>query len=87
MKPSNFTSHPYDSVLHKNESETVARNIMIILSRTGDTFRLLDWEEYQRERQKDGNFTPSENLHFDKIVGFCASEHSAKAFSPTWASP
>jgi hypothetical protein len=43
MKPSNLKNHPYDSRLQNNESETVARNIMVILSRTGNEFRLLSW--------------------------------------------
>ena len=84
MKPSSFLRHPYDSILHNSESETVARNIMVILSKTGNYFRLLSWEEYKEHRMKDGNFTQSEKHYFDKVVGFCVSEHSAKAFCERW---
>ena len=86
MKPSNYKQHPYDSVLHKNEAETIARNIMVILSRTGDTFRPLTWDEYKAERLKDGSFTESERENFEQVAGFCASQHSVRAFSPSWAS-
>ena len=86
MKPSQFTKHPYDSVLENNESETVARNVMVILSRTGNKFRALTWEEYSEHREKDGNFTQSEKSYFDRVAGFCVSEESAKAFCPQWAS-
>jgi hypothetical protein len=85
MNPSNFTKTAYDSVLKNSESETVARNIMVILSRTGDKFRLLSWDEYKTERTKDGNFTESEKQYFDRVVGFCVSAESAKAFCPNWA--
>lgn len=84
MKPSNFTTHPYDSVLKNNESETVARNIMVILARTGDTFRPLSWEEYSTQRMKDGNFTLSEQAYFERVSGFCTTEEAAKAFCQNW---
>lgn len=84
MKPSNFCSTPFDSVLKNSESETIARNIMVILSRTGDVFRLLSWEEYKEHRMKDGNFTESEKQYFDRVVGFCVASESAKAFCPSW---
>jgi len=38
-KPSDFTNEPMGSVLQKSEAETVARNIMVILKRTGDTYK------------------------------------------------
>ncbi len=85
MKPSNFCSTPFDSVLKNSECETVARNIMMILSRTGDEFRLLSWDEYKEHRTKDGNFTESEKQYFDRVVGFCVSAESAKAFCQSWA--
>jgi len=84
MKPSDFLKHPYGSVLHNNESETVARNIMVILSKTGNEFRLLSWQEYKEHRLMDGNFTDSEKHCFDKVSGFCVSEHSAKSFCESW---
>lgn len=87
MKPSDFNKHPYDSVLQNNECETIARNIMVILARLGNEFRLLSWDEYKQEREKDGNFTMSEKALFDRVVGFCVAAESAKAFSPGWAVP
>jgi hypothetical protein len=84
MKPSNFLGHPWDSVLKNNESETIARNIMAILKRTGDEWRLLTWEEYSEERKKDGSFTERERAYFDRVVGFCGSAESAEAFAPGW---
>lgn len=85
MKPSDYTRHPYGSVLQENECEAVARNIMVILSRTGDTFRTLSWEEYKAERLKDGNFTHSEKSYFDRVFGFCVAQESADAFCRNWA--
>ena len=39
MKPSNFkNASPMGSVLFKSEAETIATNIMVILSRTGNKF-------------------------------------------------
>jgi len=84
MKPSDFTKHPYDSVLQNKECESVARNVMVILSRLGNEFRLLSWDEYKQEREKDGNFTMSEKTIFDRVVGFCVAAESAKELSPTW---
>ncbi len=84
MKPSNFLSNPMGSITRKSESETVARNIMVILTRTGDKFRLLGWGEYSTERKEDGNFTKSEQPHFNKVVAHCQSETTARLFSPVW---
>lgn len=71
-------------MLKNNESETVARNIMVILSRTGNNFRLLGWEEYKQHRMNDGNFSDVEKEYFDKVAGFCVAEESALAFSENW---
>lgn len=85
MKPSDFKrQHPYGSVLRKSECETVARNIMIILTRTGDAFRDLTWEEYEAERKKDGKFHGSEKGYFDIVKPYCASADTAIAFCPNW---
>lgn len=86
MKPSNYLRHPYDSILQKTESEIVARNIMVILSRTGNKFRCLSWEEYDSERQKDGGPNWSEKLHFEKVANYCASSKAANRFCKDWAS-
>lgn len=86
MLPSDFTSHPYDSVLHKSEPETIMRNIMVILSRTGNAFRRLTWDEYKQERLNDGNFTESEKQYFDQVIDYSISEIEARKFSPAWES-
>lgn len=84
MKPSNFLSVAFDSVLKNSECETVARNIMVILNRTGNEWRVLSWDEYKQERLKDGNFTESEKAYFDKVFGFCTSAEAANAFCKGW---
>ena len=60
MNPSDFCIKPWNSVLAKCEAEVVACNIMVILKRTGDTWRRLTVEEYEAERLKDGNYTYGE---------------------------
>jgi len=84
MKPSDFTKFPYDSIIQNSEHEEIARNIMVILKRTGDTFRELSWEEYKTERKNDGGFTNSEKPFFDRVKKYCISEETVKSFSPTW---
>lgn len=84
MKPSNYTTHPWNSVLQNSESETIAVNIMVILKRTGDTFRDLSWEEYKEERLKDKNFSEREKNYFDKVIDYCKSSETAKLFSKSW---
>jgi hypothetical protein len=84
MNPSQFNKHPYDSAANNAESEVVARNIMVILGRTGDQFRQLTWEEYKSERIKDGNFTEREKQYFQVVVQHCASAENALRFCPHW---
>lgn len=86
MKPSNFTGYPWGSILQKSECETIARNIMLILKRTGDKFRPLTFDEYKSERLKDGNFTESEKRYFDKVIDYCKSADTAKVFCEGWKS-
>ena len=84
FKPSDFIIEPWDSIFKSKESEIIALNIMKILKRTGDTFRKISWEEYKEERLKDGNFTESEKVYFEKVVNFCATLEGTKLFSRTW---
>ena len=84
MKPSDFTSYPWGSVTMNSEAETVATNIMTILSRTGDEFRKLTWEEYKQEREKDGNFSTCERSYFEEVLPYCKSADTAKLFSKEW---
>jgi len=84
MTPSDFNTHPADSILQKSEPETIALNIMIILSRTGNTFRMLSKDEYIIERNKDGGFSEKELPFFDAVVEHTSSLDKAKDFSNYW---
>lgn len=84
MKPSDFTQHPDRSVMREYEAEVVARNIMVILKRTGNKFRKLSWDEYKEERAKDGDFSPIEKPYFKRAIRYCESAQTAVLFSPTW---
>ncbi len=84
MKPSDFTAHPWSSILYKSEAETIARNIMVILKRTGNEWRELSWEEYKTERLKDGGFTQSERRYFDDVIAYTTSPEQAAKFSEVW---
>ena len=83
-KPSNYTSKPWDSVIGNWEAEKIARNIMVILSRTGNEWRQLSWQEYQEERRKDGGFTQMEQSYFEQVVSYCASAEDANRFCSSW---
>lgn len=85
MKPSNFTYFPLDSVLQDGICESVAKNIMIILKRTGDKFRELTWEEYKTERLKDKDFGENEKPFFEKVIPYCQSAETAVKFCKIWA--
>lgn len=85
ITPSQFLNMPYSSVLQRSEYETIAKNIMVILSRTGNVFRELSYEEYKQERLKDGAFTESEKIYFDKVSYLSKGvEKEICAFSPAW---
>lgn len=84
MKPSVFAIYPWGSVLQKQEYEQIARNIMVILGRTGDAFRELTWEEYKKERLTEKNFTENEKHYFDTVLTYCENEERAMTFSPDW---
>jgi hypothetical protein len=83
-KPSDFMSFPSCSEEQNYESEMIAYNIMVILKRTGNTFRDLTWEEYKTERLKDKDFSEKEKPIFNKIIKYCKTADTAKKFSPHW---
>jgi hypothetical protein len=84
-KPSLFAKKfPFSSAVQNTESEVIAKNIMVILSRTGDKWRSLSWKEYKEERLKDGEFTEGEKEYFDKIQFYTKDESSARCFSKSW---
>lgn len=89
LPPSKFCVRASDSVFHKREHEVIAGNIMLILSRTGDTWRRLPWEEYVAERMKDketdsSHFTEAERPFFDAVIGYTLSAETAVLFCPEW---
>lgn len=84
LLPSDFTNQPWGSVAQKSEAEAVARNIMVILKRTGNTWRKMTYEEYKEERQKDGDYSGGELMYFDAVVGYTASADTAALFSKEW---
>ena len=70
--------------MQNSESETIAMNIIQILSRTGDTWRVLTWDEYKEERLKDGGFSEIESGYFDAVVEYTVSESAARTFCKGW---
>lgn len=83
-KPSDFCTFPWDSAIKKVEYEQIALNIMKILKRTGNKFRQLSFEEYKREREKDGDYGYQEEIIFQEVSKYCVSAETAKLFSPEW---
>jgi len=86
LKPNSFTKHPFDSVSQSYNSEVIARNIMIILSKTGNEWRRLTYQEYKCYRLKEGNWTPAESLYFEEVLPHTTSPGEAINFCKTWAS-
>lgn len=80
MNPSSFLTHPYDSILKKHEAANTARNIMVILNRTGNKFRKISWDEYKQQRLTDGNFSPREQYYFDQVIGLLQVRRYGCAF-------
>ena len=83
--PSDFSTHPWNSVINKIEYEVVARNVMTILERTQNKFRVLTWTEYKKERLKDGNFSETEKGYFKRVIPYCSSPEFARDFCPSWS--
>lgn len=86
MKPSDIAGiYPWNSVERKCESETVARNIAIILARTGDEWKILTWDTYAEERRKDSGVIPQGEFgYFEAVKKYFISEQSARSFSKEW---
>lgn len=85
LTPFNFTDTPMNSIFKDYNYEIIAQNIMKILKRTGNKFRLLTWDEYKTIRQKDGYFSESEKKYFLEVVGFCVNAERAQQFCSDWA--
>ena len=85
LTPKDFaTIFPLRSRFGKAEAEMVALNIMVILARTGNIWRKLEWNEYTRERVKDGALTDSDQYYFEKVVEHTQSPIMAERFSAEW---
>lgn len=84
-KPSDFITWPWSSVKQNSECEQIAKNIMVVLKRTGDTFRPLTWEEYKSDIETRERTVPdSEKAYFDNVIDFCKSADTAQLFSESW---
>jgi len=89
--PKDFIKYPWGSVFENSERETVALNIMKILSRTGNEWRTLSWDEYLEERVKDGGgnthnqYYLSEKDCFEDVIRYTVSESTAKLFCSDWS--
>ena len=57
---------------------------MVILGRTGNTWRLLSWDAYESELKKDGNFSMAEKAYYEKVIDYCLTAQTARLFSPAW---
>ncbi len=88
--PSDFAKvAPFDSALQNSECETVARNIMAILSKTGNAWRELDWDEYEAYRKKDSKLCDhkhiiKETMYFDKVAQYTTHWRAAILFCQAW---
>lgn len=87
LKPIQFTGYPWGSIFQNHESEVIARNIMIILARTGNTFRELTYNEYKQERFIDeGMYPENEKPCFEKVSYLAlGKEEDLKKFCPDWS--
>jgi hypothetical protein len=75
---------PIGSIERSCEREIVARNIMVILARTGNIFRHLSLEEYITERNKDKiKYNPDEERHYG-VVWHTISAEAALIFCKDW---
>lgn len=85
ITPSQFLNFPFNCIHQKSEFETVARNIMVILFRTGNVFRELSFEEYKEERMKDGHWTDVEEVYFHHLSYLSEGDlEKICTFSPAW---
>ncbi len=89
MTPADFTNMPINSILQNYKAEEVARKIMFILKRTGNTWRPLPWFEYLSAREQAGKTLSAleeiaERKLFDSVIDYCTSPQKARLFSHAW---
>jgi hypothetical protein len=86
--PGDFCGKPWNSILQKSECETIARNCMVILKRTGNKWRTLSEEEYLEQRLADGASeyaAKAELPYFRQVLAYTTSAEQAATFSASWA--
>ena len=85
--PKDYIGKYWDSVFQNIQTEIVWNNIILILSRTGDYWRTLTWEEYKNERINDAPTDKSgfcefqEKPLFAKALPYTSSEKAASDFT------
>ncbi len=85
LKPSHFLDQPMNSTLQNSESETVARNIMVIRKQLGNTWPLT-WKKYKKARvEKGADFSEIERDYFVDVIKLIPDALGAIAFAPSWA--
>jgi len=90
IKPSDFIqTKPWDSIAEDSDAETIAVNILKILKRNGDTWRLLTEDEYKEARFKNDPDLQQRHLnaelkYFNQYCQYLDSPENAAKFSPDW---
>ena len=86
-RPSNYTSQPMGSVAQNSETESIARNIMVILKISGDVFRNLSFGDYGKARIADGATQRDlciEKQFFERAIPYCITSKLADEFCSNW---
>jgi hypothetical protein len=84
-RPSHFTNYPWSSVKQKSEWESIAQNIMRVMSEHGNDFSIgLSLEQYTAYREKEGGSVRISQESFDELMEYCKSAETAKLFSKDW---
>lgn len=78
--PADFLRRCYGSIARNTESEIIFRNIMVILSKAGNTWRKLDFSEYEECRKEDGHFSDTEKDYFERVIAYTQSPEKAREF-------
>ena len=84
LLPGDFTVRPFESIWDNHKCNKVAGNIMVILKDTGNTWRVLPFEEYDAERLKEGDYHYNERAFFDRVKDYCVSPEAASTACKAW---
>lgn len=84
--PADYISYPWGSILNSTEHEMIARDIMVILYKTGNVFREISFDEYKKEKTKitKNIINASEESRFMQVVNFCKNPYMANSFCKNW---